>query len=500
MDKMPLSDGNKVSSVHGYQYNRISFWLNGQPLSADIPPAQTTLEFLQQSQQLFGTKCSCNEGDCGACTVVVASAREGRIVYEAVNSCLYNAAKLHGKHLITIEGLGTPDNLHPIQKAMLEMHATQCGYCTPGFVMSMFALFATHASPSEESILSALEGNLCRCTGYDSILKAARIIAESCPPQDILPDWCRALEPALSSFHSPQEYVGRISERLFPCKSYYLPGTLAEFAELIRNNPDSILLNGGTDIMVQMNIQRREYPLLLDLSCIAELKRLAVDKKEICIGANVTYSGLLGSVKVCAALPCLEALLKQVASLQIRNFATLAGNIANASPIGDSLPLLLVLDAELLLFSGKGERRLPLKDFFLGYRKTALLQGEIIKEIVIPLPPQTAFIRSIKAAKRKAVDISAVVSAVRIESQQGKIKLASLALGGVAPVPLLSKQFYKALINMELQGLHPAEIADFVAQEFAPIADVRGSLRYRSLLIRNHVFKYLTEFLKGRQA
>lgn len=499
MDKMPLSESKLMSSVHGYQYNRISFWLNGQPLRADIPPAQTTLEFLQHSQRLFGTKCSCNEGDCGACTVVVASAREGRIAYEAVNSCLYNAAKLHGKHLITIEGLGSPDNLHPIQKAMLEMHATQCGYCTPGFVMSMFALFATHANPSEESILSALEGNLCRCTGYDSILKAARIISTTCPPQDIVPDWCRALEPAISSFQTPPEYVSRLSERLFPCQGYYLPETLAEYSDLIRNNKDCTLVNGGTDIMVQMNIQRREYPLLLDLSRIKELNGIVVGAEELRIGANVTYSELHASAGVCAALPCLESLLKQVASLQIRNFATLAGNVANASPIGDTLPLLLVLDAVLVLFSAKGERRLPLKDFFLDYRKTALLQGEIIKELLLPIPPKTSFIRSTKAAKRKAVDISAVVSAIRIEVQQGKIRSAALALGGVAPVPLLSKQFYKAMLNMELQGLHPAPIADFVAREFSPISDVRGSEHYRSLLIRNQVFQYLTEFLDGRR-
>lgn len=480
-----------------YSINRISFWLNGKELSAEIPPAQTTLAYLHQSQQLFGTKCSCNEGDCGACTVVVASAREGKVAYEAVNSCLYNAAKLHGKHLITIESLGTPESLHPIQSAMLELHATQCGYCTPGFVMSMFALFATHANPSDERVLAVLEGNLCRCTGYDSILKAARRIARDHNPQDIVPDWCRALEPEILSFARPRETLVRESSLVHRCQRYEVPSSLAELASALADNEPYTLINGGTDIMVQMNVRREEFPRLVDIGGLDELRGIALHDAQIRIGANSTYTDVLNSPLLKDQLPQLPELVGQIASEQIRDFGTLAGNIANASPIGDTLPLLLVLDAVLELFSQAGTRQLPLREFFIGYRQTELKQGEIIAAILIPLPPKYAFIRFVKAAKRKAVDISSVVSAVRLETSAGVFKRAELAFGGVAPVPRLSLQFYRAMLNMEPQGIHPGPVADFVAREFEPISDVRGSKEYRSLLIRNHVFKYLNEFLRG---
>ena len=496
MHSTPLTDALQKS----YSFNRISFWLNGRELSAEIPPAQTTLAYLHQAQQLFGTKCSCNEGDCGACTVVVASPIGGKVAYEAVNSCLYNAAKLHGKHLITVESLGTPDSLHPIQSAMLDLHATQCGYCTPGFVMSMFALFATHANPSDERVLAALEGNLCRCTGYDSILKAARRIARDHNPADIVPDWCRALEPQILAFAKPRESFVRESPLVYRCGRYETPSSLAELASALADNEPYTLINGGTDIMVQMNVRRAEFPRLVDLGGIDELRGIDVSAEYIRIGANATYTDILNSPLLQDRLPCLPELVGQIASEQIRDFATLAGNIANASPIGDTLPLLLVLDSVLELYSTAGTRQLPLRDFFTGYRQTELNRGEIISAILIPPPAKNAFISFIKAAKRKAVDISSVVSAVRLETSDGVIKRAELAFGGVAPVPKLSLQFYKAMLNMELQGIHPAPVAEFVAREFEPISDVRGSKEYRSLLVRNHVFKYLSEFLGGEEA
>ncbi len=477
--------------------NRVSFWLNGQALTAELPPARTTLEFLQQTQQLWGTKCSCNEGDCGACTVVVASAREGKIFYEAVNSCLYTAARLHGRHLITVEGLGTPDCLHPIQQKMLEHHSTQCGYCSPGFVMSLFALLAMAQHPSEEEILSALEGNLCRCTGYDSILRAARDLAENFTAEQIVPDWCRAVEPELFSFNAKPELVSSSGGPLCHCQQYLQPQSLGELAAICAEKTDHAFICGGTDIMVQMNVQRRQFDRLIDLSGITGLDLITFSPAGVRVGANVTYSMLLQSGIVKTDLPALHQLTQHIASTQIRNFATLAGNIANASPIGDTLPLLLALDASLELWSAAGERMLPLSEFYLDYRRTALREGEIIKAVLIPVPRRDAFVRTIKAAKRKAVDISSVVTAVQIVGENGRIKTARLAAGGVAAVPRLSIKFIKAMQDMELQGLHPAEIADYVAAEFQPISDVRGSQEYRAKLLRNHVFAYLREFLSG---
>lgn len=494
------AENPRAASVGAYSHNRVSFWLNGKPLLAEIPPAQTTLEFLQQTKQLWGTKCSCNEGDCGACTVVVASPREGLIFYEAVTSCLYNAAKLQGKHLITVEGLGTPDRLHPIQQKMLEHHSTQCGYCSPGFVMSLFALLAMKPHPSEEEILSALEGNLCRCTGYESILAAARDLAQNHDRQQIVPDWCREVEPSLFLFCSKPEYTKKTGSKLRHCQSYLLPQNLEELAELTSAERECAFISGGTDIMVQMNVQRKSFPLLIDLSAINGLDLISFTREGIRIGANVSYTMLLQSGIIKTDLPVLHELVRHIASTQIRNFATLAGNIANASPIGDTLPLLLALDASLELFSSAGVRRVALAEFYLDYRKTALKTGEIITAIVIQPPRRDAFLRATKAAKRKAVDISSVVTAVLIETEDGRVKTARLAAGGVAGVPKLSVRFLKAMLNMELQGLHPAEIADYVAAEFEPITDVRGSREYRSKLLRNHVFAYLLDFLGGRHS
>ncbi|MGC9361342.1 MAG: xanthine dehydrogenase small subunit [Candidatus Syntrophosphaera sp.] len=481
-----------------YQYGRIKFWLNGAPLECEIAPAQTTLEFLNKELNLWGTKCSCNEGDCGACTVVIARQHEGIIIYEAVTSCLYNAARLHGKHLITIEGLGTPEKLHPIQQTMLDLHATQCGYCTPGFVMSLFALLAMVSHPTKEDILAALEGNLCRCTGYETILQASLHLAENYSPQDIVPDWCRKIEPEVFGFDEPVQYVEKTGMPLRLCQKFHSPASIEELLDIMGREKEYTLLNGGTDIMVQMNVQRREIPVLIDLSSIPGLDQVNFTHEGIRVGANVTYTSILHSGIISTDLPVLHNLVKRIASQQIRNFATLAGNIANASPIGDTLPLLLVLDAILILNSAAGERRVKLENFFLDYRKTALQNGEFIQAVLIPHPARNAYIAFKKAAKRKEVDISSAVSAVLIESREGRIQKARLGLGGAAPIPKLSRKFHNAMHNMELQGLHPEEIAAFVASEFQPISDVRGSDAYRTLLVRNHVLGFLKEFLAGR--
>lgn len=481
-----------------YIYNRISFYMNGKAVSADLPPAITTLDYINISCGLYGTKCSCNEGDCGACTVVIAYVREGAVWYEAINSCLYPAAKLHGKHLITIEALGSPDNLHPIQEAMLRHHSTQCGYCSPGFVMSAFALFATKLKPSREEILAALEGNLCRCTGYESILKAMEELSGSQSPEKIVPAWARAIEPQLFTFKTSPEYVKTDSASLHSAHAYHLPATLEETFSLLDQYPEARIINGGTDIMVQVNIARLKIPVLIDISTMDALRKVTLKPDGVHIGAAITYSDLENSGIIKTDLPWLLELTKLLASRQIRNFGSLSGNIANASPIGDSLPLLLVLDASLLLASKASERQIPLKEFFLSYKKTALAAGELIKEVVIPIPARDAYIKFTKGAKRKSVDISAIASGIFVEQDaDGIINTARLALGGAAEIPRLSVNF-GTITGKKLPDIDPQELASQVAAEFQPISDVRGSADYRSTLIRNHVLKYLDD-LKRRQ-
>lgn len=472
-----------------FRFNEISFFLNGAKKTARLSPGLSTLDFLNKKLHMYGSKCSCNEGDCGACTVVISYPRDGEIVYEAINSCLYPAAKLHGKHLITVEGLGSSEDLHPIQTALLEHHGTQCGYCTPGFVMSLFALLASIAHPDTESIMATLEGNLCRCTGYQSILEAAQQLSRDFEPAKIVPAWCRMVEPLLFAFKDVANTVLLGSESEYIIENYMRPENCQQLAILLDKNPEASLIAGGTDIMVQVNISRRKFNTLIDLSDIAELKNIQLKRDGIHIGAAVSYSRIMDSGIIRSDLPALVKLCRLIASKQIRNFGTLAGNIANASPIGDSLPLLLVYGTRLILCSLGGDREIPLRDFFLDYRKTALKHGEYIREVVIPIPAKDSFIMSLKTAKRKSVDISSVVSAIRIDANGQN---AVLALGGVAATTVLSKAFSSAW-----EGQTPGDwqaLADAIAAEYSPLTDVRGSAEYRKQMIINHILQYAEAF------
>ncbi len=473
--------------------NRITFYMNGKLVTETIPAGLSTLDWLNQTKQMFGTKCSCNEGDCGACTVVIAYPREGNIVYESITSCLYPAAKLHGRHLITIEAVGEPNKLHPIQQILLEHHGTQCGYCTPGFVMSMFALFATHTHPDKETIFSALEGNLCRCTGYQSILEAAEELSSKYTPQEIVPEWCRQVEAELFSFHAEAQMLIQPSGSPRLVQRYLIPEDFNRLFDYIAVEQDAVLIAGGTDLMVQMNISRKAFPVLIDLSRIPQLQRLYLQKDGLHIGAGVTYSQLLDSGIVKADYPVLHKLISLIASQQIRNFGTLAGNIANASPIGDSLPILLAMDATLSLQSELELRSLPMREFFTGYRQTALRKGEIIREVILPIILAATYLNCHKSAKRKSVDISAVVTAIRLEAAHDVISSAILALGGVAALPVLSKVFPGLVLGKKAHELDIPAIAAAVSAEFSPLSDVRGSANYRSKLITNHIELYLKE-------
>ena len=479
-----------------YTFTKIDFWLNGTRIQDEIPPGQSTFDYLHFKLQLHGTKCSCNEGDCGACTVAIGSAREGAIVYEAVNSCLFPAARLHRKHLITIESLGTPDALHPIQEAMLNHHATQCGYCSPGFVMSAFALLAMKPKPSRDEFLAALEGNLCRCTGYDSILKA--MLELGAKGIDPVPAWARKIEPELFSIKTEPQYLQQKSDAIYPAGKYLLPQSLEQLFAFWSDHPAAVPICGGTDIMVQVNISRRKFPALLDLTQIPELRSIKLQRDGLHIGATATYSDVYNSGIVKTDYPCFASLIRLIASEQIRNSGSIVGNIANASPIGDSLPLLLVLEASLVLQSTDSQRTIPLKDFFLSYRKTALQPFEIIREIIIPPLPFDAFVRISKAAKRKSVDISTIASAIRIElDSAGQITKSLLAYGGAAAVPMLSFSAPFDMTGKRPSDLDFPKLASQIAAEFTPISDVRGSADYRKQLIANQVIGYLTE-LSGR--
>lgn len=490
----------EVKAGYDVNSNRITFWLNGKMRCEEVPAGISTLDWLHQQFQMYGTKCSCNEGDCGACTVVIAWPYEGLIEYKAINSCLYPAAKLHGRHLITIEGIGSPDALHPIQAALLEHHGTQCGYCTPGFVMSMFALFAMHQNPNREVIMAALEGNLCRCTGYQSILEAAEELSQVLSPQSCVPDWCRNVEAELYNFKAPAQLILHHATAPRSVHRYLMPEDMKSLLDYIAVEREAVFIAGGTDIMVQRNIAKKKFPVLIDLCRVPELQKLYLQRDGLHIGAAVTYGTLLASGIVKTDYPALHGLIKLIASAQIRNFGTLAGNIANASPVGDTLPLLMVLGASLRLQSELELRHLPISDFFIGYRKTALNPHEFLKEVILPPPDRQAYIRTIKSAKRKSVDISAVITAINIKQEEGIICSASLALGGVAATTMLSSVFSQLVIGKQPAELSAEAISEAVAKEFTPLSDVRGAAEYRSQLIRNHLQIYIQELQRGKDA
>ncbi len=480
---------------------QISFWLNGTQKIMYIPPGMTTLELLNNKLSLTGTKSSCNEGDCGACTVVIGQKTGSEITYQAVNSCLYPAFRLHGKHLITVEGLAEKEELHPIQTAMLDEHSTQCGFCTPGFVMSMLGLFLNNINPNDEEILAALEGNLCRCTGYDSILKAAKKVKSRLKKgSELLPVNLKKVEVQFNECSPAFIFKEIENTEGWETRNCFIPQTLSELWDNIRSckSTDTCkFISGGTDLMVLANIQHIHYTHLIDLSNLKELQKVKLDKSELNIGANVTMSQLMENNAVNEHFPILTEAFKQMASTQIRNSATLAGNIAHASPVADGATTLLAFDAGVILASSKAERKVKLKDFYKAYKKTELKTDEIIKSIAIPLPSEhKSYSGFIKSAKRKAVDISGVVSVIVIEYQDGKITRAVLSFGGVAPYPALAVKTMAFLKGKKIEEGWFEQAAEVAFNEFKPISDIRGHQSYRSILIKNHVLKHLADLFK----
>jgi xanthine dehydrogenase small subunit len=441
----------------------------------------TALRFLREYCGLTGTKEGCGEGDCGACTIAVGERKDGRVVYRAVNSCLYPAARLHGKHVVTIEGLVSGDTLHPIQRAVLDHHATQCGFCTPGVIMSLFCLFSERSKPTDAEIKDALEGNLCRCTGYESILDAARSVKGLGIPAH-LQEAARLLEKLPMRADSTGAMPGD-----WPMNEYHLPGSfekLFEALDAVGNGHECKIVSGGTDLIVAVNVLGKRFNRVFDISGIPGLSEIRRSDGHVSVGALVTFADLLEDGEVKAYLPALHA-AASMGSAQIRNVATLAGNVANASPVADGSVALLALGARLILRSASGSRTVPLDQFFLGYKKTALGEREIIETIEIPLMwTHSSFVKS---SKRESVDIASVSSAVALKIEGGRIALVRVSLGGVAPFPVLAEKAAAVLIGKTPSESVFADAGRAAMAEVTPISDVRGSAEYRKLLVRNQM-------------
>ncbi|CAM3218702.1 molybdopterin dehydrogenase, FAD-binding protein [Ectopseudomonas mendocina] len=450
-----------------------------------LDPNVTVLNYLREHVGKTGTKEGCASGDCGACTVVVGELEGERVRYRTLNSCLTFVSSLHGKQLITVEDLKHQGKLHSVQQAMVDCHGSQCGFCTPGFIMSLFALQKNSTGYDKGQTLEALAGNLCRCTGYRPIIDAAE---QACCQKQ--PDQFDAFESdtvARLKSIAPRE----TAELNSGDKRCLVPLTVADLADLYTANPEARLLAGGTDLALEVTQFHRELPVMIYVGHIEDMKRIEVTDSAIEIGAAAALSDCYEALS--REYPDFGELLHRFASLQIRNQGTLGGNIGNASPIGDAPPLLIALGAQIALRQGNTRRILPLQDYFLDYKVTARQEAEFIEKIIVPRKQANQAFRAYKVSKRLDDDISAVCAAFNLTIADGVVAEARIAFGGMAAIPKRASACEAALIG---SAWYPGVIeraCDALSEDFTPLSDFRASKEYRLLTAQNLLRKFFLE-------
>jgi xanthine dehydrogenase small subunit len=471
--------------------------LDGGVVSINQPPAtMTVLEYLRETLGRTGTKEGCAEGDCGACTVVVGELRPDRrrVHYRAVNSCIRFLPTLDGKELITVESLSDPEGpLHPVQRSMVDHHASQCGFCTPGFVMSLFALYLEEERADRERVLDTLSGNLCRCTGYRPIIEAGLHQWDYPKAERWNREYAHSKSRAAALARIAREPA---AEQSLQYRGYHAPRTLEELADALTTRPDSLMLAGGTDIGLWVTKQMRDLPPLVYLGDVAELNEVRELPQELWIGAAVTIADAWRAL--CARFPALAEQAARFASPPIRNSATLCGNLANGSPIGDSIPTLIALGAELELRRAAEVRRLPLEDFYLGYQKKDLAPGEFVTGVAIPPPVSGQMLASYKLSKRIDQDISAVCATFRVSTSGARVVDARVAYGGLAGIACRARAAERALIDggWTHEGIESAVAA--LAADFKPLTDLRASGEYRLRTAGNLLRRFFLQQQPGQ--
>ncbi|MEW7314859.1 xanthine dehydrogenase small subunit [Buttiauxella gaviniae] len=441
----------------------------------DVDPNTTLLNWLRGSEQRCGSKEGCASGDCGACTVVIAQLDGDKLRYDTANSCITLISQLDGKQLLTVEDLADDDKLHPIQQTMADCHASQCGFCTPGFVMSGFALQKTNRAAQRHEIEMGLSGNLCRCTGYRPIIEAMQQNSGAAP------DTFTQSEPQTVARLKLLQH-SELAE-LTQTNRCLLPKNIAQLAALYQQHPQARLLAGGTDLALTITQQYQTLPLIIGLNQVSELKMINVTEKQIRIGAMATLEACRAALQT--PIPAFSQALERFASPQIRHHGTLGGNLANASPIGDCAPMLLALDANLELRCGDAVRILPLEQFFLSYRKTALQPGEFISAVIIERDAISPTFTAWKISKRRDDDISTVFGAFNLHIDGGVVTTARLAFGGMAAIPSRAKETEQALLGSLFDSQILERACQALAKDFQPLSDFRGSGRYRLAVAQN---------------
>ncbi|MBU2677152.1 MAG: xanthine dehydrogenase small subunit [Gammaproteobacteria bacterium] len=475
----------------------IRFVLDGEVIEVDnVDPTRTVLQFLREDLRRKGTKEGCAEGDCGACTVVVAEVNRDDLSLKAVNSCIQFLPTIDGKELITVESLSPPGSkLHPVQRAMVQQHGSQCGFCTPGFVMSLFALYKSNASPSRQDIDDALAGNLCRCTGYRPIIAAAESMYSEANG-DSHADWLR--QPA-GAQRKPSDRVARLTslarsdglEIEHAGRRFYAPLDIDSLARLYARNSDATILAGGTDVGLWVTKQHRDLETVIYTGRVAELNALSVSSTHIEAGAAVTFTDVMPVIV--GEYPGLDELFRRFASPPIRNAATLGGNIANGSPIGDSMAALMVVGASLVLRSGSATRELPLDAFYHDYQVNDLAPGEFLVSVRIPVSDPNAIVRSQKWSKRFDQDISAVCTAYCLELDGNTVKHFRMACGGLAPVVKRAAKCEQALTGKPWNEKSIEQACIALAADFSPISDMRASADIRLRAVQNLLRRFFHE-------
>jgi len=464
----------------------IRFYFQGQVRElSGVATTQTVLQHLREDLHCTGSKEGCAEGDCGACMVVLGSLDGDALSLKAVNACIQLTPTLDGKALFTVEDLQQPDGaLHPVQQAMVDCHGSQCGFCTPGFIMSLWGMYLDGPqAPQRRDIDDALSGNLCRCTGYRPIIDAAKRMGE-------LPRVAFDRAGLAAQLQALRRQQGSVYSHAG--KTFYAPRTLDELVALRAAQPRATLLAGSTDVGLWVTKQLRELDAIIYLGHVDALKTIKETDGMLTIGAGVSLENAYAAL--CRHYPDeLTTLWQRFASLPIRNAGTLGGNVANGSPIGDSMPWLIALGSRVLLRGPRGQRSLALEDFYLGYQKKDLQEGEFVEGVAVPLPRTGRRFRTYKLAKRFDQDISAVCAAFTIRVDEGQVAEVRIAFGGMAAVPQRARHAEAALLGQPWSEAALAQAMQALEQDYAPLSDMRASNLYRMTTAKNLLRRFWLE-------
>jgi xanthine dehydrogenase small subunit len=470
--------------------SEIRFILNSEEVALSaVAPDETLLDYLRLRRSLRGSKEGCAEGDCGACTVLVGRLTGGELVYESVNACIRFLGSIDGCHVVTIEHLrGEGGKLHPVQQAMVDFHGSQCGFCTPGFVMSLYALWMRNPEPSDAAIEKALQGNLCRCTGYEAIVRAARAISSygEAANDPLATERAAVTKKLLELKDGARVEIGEGKDRLI------VPADVDDFAAILEAEPKATIVAGSTDVGLWVTKFMREISPAVFIGGLDELRTISERGGVISIGAGVTYTDAFSMLS--ERIPALGPLFDRIGGEQVRNMGTIGGNIANGSPIGDTPPPLIALGATLTLRGGSERRTIPLEDFFIAYGKQDRQPGEFVEAVNVPVPADGAHFAVHKITKRRDEDITAVLGAFHLTlSGDGSVSDFRIAYGGMAATPKRAKAVEEMLIGRPWTETAVEDAIGAYDADFTPITDMRATAEYRMLVAKNLLRRFYLE-------